>query len=84
MKAAAMFAAAYGFPPSACASQEEALGLLHNIKIALALRSAVTARGVAVCFSQEANADLMIDLGAPIKEIARMKLNAMRQKAGMQ
>ena len=81
MKAAAMFAVAYGFPPSACGSQEEMLGLFGNIKTALAYRSALTARGVSACFSSEAGADLIKDCGAPVKDIARMKLDAMRAKA---
>ncbi len=77
-----MFAAAYGFPPSACKDEEEALGLFQNIRTALAVQSAITARGIAACLSQDANADLMKDCGAPPKDIARMKLEAMRQKAG--
>lgn len=81
MKAAAMFAAAYGFPPSLCGNAEEALGLFQNIRFAMAVRSAGFARGVSVCFSQDANADLMKDCGAAPKDIARMKLDAMRQKA---
>lgn len=82
MKAAAMFAAAYGFPPSLCTS-EESLGLFQNIRLAMAMRSAQFARGVAVCFSAEANADLMKDCGADFKDIAKMKIEAMRRKGGM-
>ena len=78
-----MFAAAYGFPPSACKDEEEAMGLFQNIRMALAIRSATFARGVAACLSQDANADLLKDCGASPKSVAKMKLDAMRQKAGV-
>jgi hypothetical protein len=58
------------------------LGLFQNIKTALAIKAAITARGIASCLSQDANADLMKDCGAPPKDIARMKLEAMRTRAG--
>jgi hypothetical protein len=80
MKAAAVFAAAYGFPPSLCRNPEEALGLFQNIRFAMAIRSAIQARGVGVCFSQDANAELMKDCGAHPRDVARMKLDAMRQR----
>ena len=81
MKAAAMFAAAYGFPPSLC-TPEESLGLFQNIRLAMGLRSAQTARAIAACFSAEASADLMKDCGADFKDIAKIKLEAMRRKGG--
>lgn len=81
MKAAAMFAVAYGFPPSACGSQEELLGLFGNIRTAMAYKSAMFARGVASCFSSEAGSELLKDCGAPVKDVVRMKLDAMRAKA---
>jgi hypothetical protein len=57
------------------------MGLFHNIRTAMALKSAMFARGIAACLSAEANSDLMKDCGAPPKDIARMKLEAMRQRA---
>jgi hypothetical protein len=83
MKAAALFAAAYGFPPSACGTQEEMLGLLQNLRMSMAISSGILARGVAVCFSSEASAELLKDSGAPTQDIIKAKLNAMRQKAGV-
>ena len=77
-----MFAAAYGFPPSACRDSEEVMGLMANIKMAMAMRSAMFARGVAACFSADANASILEDCGAPQKEIIAMKIDAMKQKAG--
>lgn len=59
------------------------MGLFQNIRTALAIRSASFARGIAACLSHEANADLMKDCGAPAKDIARMKIEAMKQKSGM-
>jgi hypothetical protein len=77
-----LFAAAYGFPPSLCKDEQEAIGLFQNIKIAMAIKSAVFARGIAACFSQDANADLMKDCGASPKDVARMKIEALKSKAG--
>lgn len=82
MKAAALFAAAYGFPPSACRDSEEVLGLMANLKQTLAIRSAIFARGVSACFSAEANASIMEDCGAPMKDVIAMKVDALKQKAG--
>jgi len=48
----------------------------------MALQSAMFARGIAACLSADANADLMKDCGAPPKDIAKMKIEAMKQKAG--
>lgn len=48
----------------------------------MALQSAMFARGIAACLSADANAELMRDCGAPSKDIARMKVEAMKQKAG--
>jgi hypothetical protein len=57
------------------------MGLFQNIKMAMAIKSAVFARGIAACLSGDANADLMRDCGAPASDIARVKLDAMRAKA---
>lgn len=75
-----MFAVAYGFPPSRC-TQEEALGLFHNIRFAMALKSAGFTRGVSACFSAEAGAELLKDCGADFKDVARMKIEAMRRRS---
>jgi hypothetical protein len=83
MKAAAMFAAAYGFPPSACRDWEEVIGLMANMKQTLAVRSAIFARGIAACLSAEANASIMEDCGAPAKDVIAMKMDALKQKAGI-
>lgn len=82
LKAAALFAAAYGFPPSACRDEDEMLGLFQNIRTAMAIKAATFARGVAACLSAEANAELMKDCGAPAQDIARMRVEALKQKAG--
>ncbi len=76
-----MFAAAYGFPPSACKNENEAMGLFSNIKLAMAIQSAMFARGVAACLSPDANADLMQDCGASTKDIIRMKMQGMKEKS---
>jgi len=59
------------------------MGLFQNIRTALAIQSATFARGVAACLSQEANAELMKDCGAPAKDVAKMKFDAIRQRAGI-
>jgi hypothetical protein len=59
------------------------MGLFQNIKLAMAIQSAMLARGVAACLSAEANAELLKDCGAPAKDVAKMKLDAMRQKTAM-
>lgn len=76
-----MFAAAYGFPPSACRDEDEAMGLFANIKLAMAMQSATFARGISVVLSADANAELMKDIGASTKDIVRMKMEAMRSKS---
>lgn len=58
------------------------MGLFQNMRLALAIKSATFARGIAACLSKEANADLMKDCGAPARDIASMRIEAMRQKAG--
>ena len=74
-----MFAVAYGFPPSECSS-EEALGLFHNIRFAMALKSAGFTRGVSACFSAEAGAEMLKDCGADFKDVARLKIESMRRR----
>jgi len=58
------------------------VGLFQNLKTAMAVQSAMFARGIAACLSAEANADLIKDCGGSTKDIARMKIEAMKQKAG--
>lgn len=48
----------------------------------MAVQSAIYARGIAACFSADANADLLKDCGGSAKEIAAMKIEAMKQKSG--
>jgi hypothetical protein len=75
-----MFAAAYGFPPSACKSSEEMLGLMANLRMAMALKSAMFSRGIAACLTAEANASILEDCGAPKKDIIRVKMEALKQR----
>ncbi len=79
-----MFAAAYGFPPSACRDAEEAIGLLRNIGIAVSLKSVSVAGGAAAALSQEAAADLAERLGESPKAVASMRLEAMKSAARSQ
>lgn len=58
------------------------MGLFQNIRTAMAVQSAIYARGIAACFSADANADLLKDCGGSAKEIAAMKIEAMKQKSG--
>jgi len=58
------------------------MGLFQNLKTAMAVQSAMFARGVAACLSADANAELIKDCGGSPKDIARMKIEAMKQKAG--
>ncbi len=58
------------------------MGLFQNIRTALAVQSAMFARGIAACLSADANADLIKDCGGSAKDIAKMKIEAMKQKSG--
>jgi len=81
MKAAATFAAAYGFPPSACRDAEEATVLLKHIEHAIAVRAVSTALGAAAVVSKEGVADLMERLGGASKDGMKMRLDAMVEAA---
>lgn len=59
------------------------MGLLHNVRTAMAIQSAIFARGVAACLSKEAGAELMKDCGASGRDVAALKLEALRQKQGI-
>lgn len=59
------------------------MGLLHNVRMAMAIQSAILARGVAACLSKEASAELMKDCGASGRDVAALKLEALRNKQGL-
>jgi len=48
----------------------------------MAVQSAMFARGIAACLSADANAELIKDCGGSAKDIAKMKIEAMKQKSG--
>jgi hypothetical protein len=81
MTAAAMFAVAYGFPPSACKG-DEAVGLLANMERALAMRGIHHARGSAAASSVSAFADLVEASFAPPWVVVEARMAAMRSEAG--
>ena len=81
MRAAATFAAAYGFPPSACGTREEAIGLLMNLPMCQAMRSLSVAQGVAGVVNGDALGDMLEAVGASSKLVGDARFSAMRQEA---
>lgn len=81
LRAVALFAATYGFLPSACRSVSEAVGLMENAAMVLAIKSIGITRGAGALFKSDVAADLAEDVGASPRKVIELRMRAMREEA---